>query len=267
MSFSKSVSNRFTTCRMGIEVPAMHRTDAPQILGWIRQQHMPGATIVAICSGGLVIAEAGLLDGRRATTHWFDFDSLRRRHSTTTMVGNRRYVVDRGVVTTTGVTASVPISLALVEAIAGRAHAQTLASRLGASHDWTDRHSSESFGLSLSSVWLAAKNWLMRWRHERIGIQVEQGVDEIALAFSADTYSRTYRSRAFAISSANGPIRTKRGITLLPEDSEKAAEFDYLYTAAPDERPVTALDDIQRRYGADTAAFVGLQLEYARVLH
>ena len=101
-------------------VPAMYHTDSPAVIEWIRAQSNSGATIVGICSGARVLGKAGLLAGRSATTHWFDLDSLERENPELIRVDDRRYVVDRGVVTTTGVTASVPISLALVEAIAGQ---------------------------------------------------------------------------------------------------------------------------------------------------
>src|SRR5690606_727210 len=101
-------------------VPAMHRDDDPAALQWIRSQADKGATIVAVCAGAKVVAEAGLLDGRRATTHWYYLDELRTEHPAMRYAANRRIVVDDGVATTTGITASLPMMLTLIEAIAGR---------------------------------------------------------------------------------------------------------------------------------------------------
>jgi putative intracellular protease/amidase len=247
-------------------VPAMHRTDSPAVLDWIRAQSATGAIIVGICSGAMVLAEAGLLADRSATTHWFDIDSLERDNPNLTRVDDRRYVVDRGIATTTGVTASVPISLALVEAIGGTSAATRLARRLGADEDWSARHESAAFRLSWRTAGLAALNWVSFWRHERIGIRVRSGVDEIALAFTADAYSRTYRSKAVTVSEAAGPVVLKRGLALLPDHFGDAVKIDEFVTNATNIPPVEALEttlaDIRVRYGEGVASFVALQLEY-----
>ena len=52
-------------------VPAMSRDDDPAALAWLRSQATKGAMIVGICAGAKVVGEAGLLDGKRATTHWY----------------------------------------------------------------------------------------------------------------------------------------------------------------------------------------------------
>jgi putative intracellular protease/amidase len=248
-------------------VPAMHRKDSPRVLDWIRAQSASGAIIVGICSGAMVVAETGLLAHRSATTHWFDVDSLERNNPTLTRVDDRRYVVDHGFVTTTGVTASVPVSLALVEAIGGRGEAAALARRLGAGGDWSAHHDSAAFRLSWHSVGLAVGNWFSFWRHERIGIRVAPGVDEIALAFTADAYSRTYQSKAAAIAETVGSLQTKRGLTLIPEYVGETTEMDYFAPLSRTTRPIHALDavldDIGVRYGANVASFVALQLEYS----
>jgi transcriptional regulator GlxA family with amidase domain len=92
-------------------VPAMSRDDDPAALAWIRTQAAKGATIIGVCAGAKVVAEAGLLDGRRATTHWYYLKELRDKHPSVRYVADRRLVVDRGVATTTGITASMPIAL------------------------------------------------------------------------------------------------------------------------------------------------------------
>jgi hypothetical protein len=107
-------------------------------------------------------------------------------------------VADRGVVTTTGITASIPASLALVEAIAGRAEADAVARSLGVAN-WDAGHDSGALRLDRRHARTAAGNWLAFWSHETLGLPVADGVDEIALALAADAYSRTYaraRSRS-----------------------------------------------------------------------
>jgi transcriptional regulator GlxA family with amidase domain len=61
-------------------VPQMSRPDDPKALEWIRSQADKGATIIGVCAGARVVAEAGLLDGKRATTHWYYLKRMLDRH-------------------------------------------------------------------------------------------------------------------------------------------------------------------------------------------
>ena len=63
-------------------VPAMSRDDDPAALQWIKSQAAKGAIIVGICVGAKVVGNTGLLDGKRATTHWYSLKELREEHPT-----------------------------------------------------------------------------------------------------------------------------------------------------------------------------------------
>jgi hypothetical protein len=246
-----------------VVVPAMHDPRDPAVLAWIRSQSEKGATVVGICAGARVLASAGLLHDRAGTTHWYEGSGLRRDEPTMRWVRDRRYVADHGVVTTTGVTASVPVSLALVEAIAGRARAEALARELGVD-GWDAGHDSDAFHLDRGHVRTAVGNTIAFWRHETVGVRVAPGVDEIALALMADAYSRTYRSQALAVATGRTPLRTLRGLEVLPDDAA-GRRLDAIIEL-PNGDPARALDaalgGIAARYGTRTAAFVALQLEY-----
>ena len=88
-----------------IIVPAMSRDDDPTVLTWLTKQAEKGAIIVGICAGAKVVAAAGLLDGKRATTHWYYRDAMLKQHPTIQYAADRRMVSDGRVVTTTGITA------------------------------------------------------------------------------------------------------------------------------------------------------------------
>ncbi|MBV8138962.1 MAG: transcriptional regulator, partial [Deltaproteobacteria bacterium] len=195
---------------------------------------------------------------------WYSMGRLEHKFSDTRWVRNRRYVADDSVITTTGVTASIPVSLALVEAIAGRARATEVASQLGA-QDWSAAHNSHDFALNYGYVLTAAHNELSFWSYERVGVPVSTGVDEIALALITDAYSRTYRSLALSVSQS--PIRTRRGLLLLPDVAAGTSKVtDRMLPSFDSIAPVRtlnwALDGIGEAYGEPTAAFVALQIEY-----
>lgn len=239
----------------------------PALREWLRAQAEKGATIVGICDGVPTLANAGLLIGRRATTHWRTIDRLERKHPETRWVKNRRYVADGRIITTSGVSASIPISMALIEAIAGRARAEEVGKRLGVT-EWSALHNSEQFSLTPRHLLTVLGNKAMFWRHEALGVEVRPDIDEIRLALVADAYGRTRRTQAFAVAASNEPIATRRGLTLLPD--RVGGRNDAPRTLVPGYEhlpPVHALDasldSIASSYGKPTAAFVALTMEYA----
>jgi transcriptional regulator GlxA family with amidase domain len=87
----------------------------PELIEWLRA-HGPGAKrITSVCTGAFLLAEAGLLDGRRATTHWAYADTLARRFPAVTVDPNPIFIRDGSVATSAGVTAGIDLALALVE--------------------------------------------------------------------------------------------------------------------------------------------------------
>ena len=152
-------------------VPAMSRDDDPVALSWIKSQAAKGAIIVGVCAGAKVVGNAGLLDGRRATTHWYSLKELRGKHPDMQYVADRRLVVDRGVATTTGITASMPMSLILVEAIAGRDRAEAVGRDLGLTQ-WDARHDSGAFQFTRPFALTAIGNTLAFWNREQLGIEL-----------------------------------------------------------------------------------------------
>jgi putative intracellular protease/amidase len=246
-------------------VPAMSREDDPAALAWIRAQADRGAIVIGICVGAKVVANAGLLDGRKATTHWYFLDGLLEEHPTVQYVPDRRLVVDRDVATTTGITASMPMMLTLIESIAGTDKAHAVASELGVTR-WDARHDSAAFTLTRPFARTVVGNLLAFWRREQIAIELEAGVDEISIALVADAWSRTYRSRAVALAPTADPVLTRGGIRMLPDLNRSDWQGSHLLPSFASARPAEALDrtldDIANRYGSDTAQVVAMQLEY-----
>ncbi|MEM7274110.1 MAG: GlxA family transcriptional regulator [Actinomycetota bacterium] len=86
--------------------------------------------ILSVCTGSFVLAAAGLLAGRRATTHWAYADRLAQDHPSVTVVPDELYVVDGPVVTAAGVTAGIDLALAVVAADHGEDLARAVARRM-----------------------------------------------------------------------------------------------------------------------------------------
>jgi putative intracellular protease/amidase len=247
-------------------VPAMSRDDDAVALTWIKHQAAKGATVIAVCAGAKVVAAAGLLDGRRATTHWYYLRAL-RRNPNIVYVKDRRFVVDGHVATTTGITAAMPMSLTLVEAIAGRPRAAAVAQDLGLPR-WDARHDSGAFMLTRPFALTVLRNLVAFWHRETLGIELSPGIDEVSLALVADAWSRTYRSHAVTFASAAGGIESGNGVRILPDRVSSSWPSDRVLPAIGRRTPSEALDhalaEIGDRYGKRTAGIVAMQLEYPR---
>jgi putative intracellular protease/amidase len=248
-------------------VPAMSRDDDPSALQWIRSQAARGAIVIGVCAGAKVVGDAGLLDGKRATTHWYSIGELQGKHPSIRYVANRRLVVDHGVATTTGISASMPMSLTLIEAIAGRARAQAVGRDIGLA-DWDARHNSDAFKFTRPFALTAIRNVMAFWNREQLGIELSPGVDEVSLALVADVWSRTYRSRAVTFAGAAGTLATRNGIRVVPDEVAANWPAERLLPAIGGQPPAKALEQalsaIEARYGMPTADFVAMQLEYPR---
>jgi hypothetical protein len=174
-------------------------------------------------------------------------------------VRDRRYVVDRGVATSTGITASIPLMMMLTEATSGRATAETLAMRLGVA-DWSARHDSAAFRLTAAHRKTFLRNKLSFWRHGTAHIKVDDHVDEIALGLMVDAHSRTELTKAITVGSAL--VQSRRGLRLRPDAPTASASMLEPQRDAPAQTLDRELARIASRHGAATAALVALVMEY-----
>ena len=98
--------------------------DAP-ILDWIKTVAASSRKVSSVCSGALLLTRAGLLEGKRATTHWGALDLLESLGGVTVDRASR--VVDDGVITSAGVASGIDMSFYVVEQLHGRAVADETA--------------------------------------------------------------------------------------------------------------------------------------------
>ncbi|WP_119294349.1 GlxA family transcriptional regulator [Streptomyces sp. YIM 130001] len=106
------------------------REPDPRLVEWLRREGPRTERLVSVCTGAILLARAGLLDGRRATTHWAYCDTLARHHPSIDVDPDPIYVRDGRVATSAGVTSGIDLALALVEEDLGRDAALTVARHL-----------------------------------------------------------------------------------------------------------------------------------------
>jgi transcriptional regulator GlxA family with amidase domain len=94
---------------------ALRTAKDERTLAWVRDAATRSERVASVCTGAFILAAAGLLDGRRATTHWDSCQQLAERHPQITVESDPIFVRDGNVLTSAGVTAGIDLALALIE--------------------------------------------------------------------------------------------------------------------------------------------------------
>jgi AraC family transcriptional regulator, transcriptional activator FtrA len=116
-----------------VVVPSTDDPDAdpdPGLLKALRAAHQRGVRVVSLCTGAFVLAAAGLLDGRAATTHWMHADALARRYPSIDVRADVLYIDEGDVLTSAGKTAALDLCIHLVRHDLGASAANRIARRL-----------------------------------------------------------------------------------------------------------------------------------------
>lgn len=115
-----------------VAVPAVRATGPtpPELLEALRRAYARGARLLSVCSGAFVLGEAGLLDGRRCTTHWHHAAELQRLVPSARVDPNVLYVEDGQVLTSAGTAAGIDAALHLIRQEFGERVANRLARRM-----------------------------------------------------------------------------------------------------------------------------------------
>ncbi len=193
-----------------IEAPlgldALDRADTIIVPGWVspdaapsaeliaalQHAHRRNARIVSICTGAFVLAAAGLLDGRRATTHWMHVDDLRARYPRVAVDPSVLYVVDGTIMTSAGTAAGIDLCLHIVTADYGADVAATVSRRMlmplhrsGGQAQYVDTPVPQALGDEMTE--------LLGWAVARIPVGLS--VDDLArhAAVSPRTLTRRFR--------------------------------------------------------------------------
>ncbi len=253
-----------TTVPDVVVVPALNDAEAPAekpLRDFVRTQAQAGAHILGVCHGARVLAAAGLLDGREATSHWSRLAQLRRDYPQVDWVSDRRYVDSGSVTTTAGITSGIAGALHLVDRLAGATEAERIQAEVrypGWSPDASTRLPGRSFGFGDAPVLLSAA---VPWGRPTVGIELSDGVGETDVAAEFEVH--TVASDAHAVGLADrGWVTTRHGMVLVtgaPRDVDRRVTL-----------PVTgdgpgfqgALDRLSRTAGTAAARSAAKMVDY-----
>jgi transcriptional regulator GlxA family with amidase domain len=124
----------------------------PALLDYLRSAVHRTRRIASVCTGAFVLAEAGLLDGRRATTHWRFAGSMQRRYPKIAVEEDRIFVIDGAIWTSAGMSAGVDLALTMVEKDFGTEITRAVAKLLVVYHRRTGGQSQHSTLLDLDAT-------------------------------------------------------------------------------------------------------------------
>ncbi|MEV5505241.1 GlxA family transcriptional regulator [Streptomyces orinoci] len=166
----------------------------PAALDALRRAHEEGARIVGLCTGAFVLAAAGLLDGRPATTHWMYAPTLAKRYPSVHVDPRELFVDDGDVLTSAGTAAGIDLCLHIVRTDHGADAAGALARRLvvpprrsGGQERYLDRSLPEEIGADPLAEVVA---WALEHLHEQFDVETLA-----ARAYmSRRTFDRRFRS-------------------------------------------------------------------------
>jgi putative intracellular protease/amidase len=216
------------------------------VIAWLQRQRAQGdPLLVGVCVGAQVLAEAGLLDDRPATSHWLGLIGLRRNYPQVGWTDGVRYVEDGDVITTAGVLSGVDGALRVVERMVGPAAAAKAARAVA----WPAYSPGAPAAIERSRPAPADVVALLsagyRWDRPTMGVLLTDGVGETELASVFRPYTElSYLARPLAVTPDGRPVRSRHGLTFIPRAD--------LTTAAPElDRLVVPGADAARREAAE----------------
>jgi transcriptional regulator GlxA family with amidase domain len=163
------------------------------VVGWLKAQATTARRMTSVCTGAYLLAEAGLLEGKRATTHWAHSDDFAACYPAVRLEADRIFIREGEIWTSAGITAGIDLALALIEDDLGVRVARRVAQQLVVHHRRPGGQSQFSALLDCGGVNGRFAD-LMDWVRERLGepLSVEQLADKAAM--SPRHFARAFRA-------------------------------------------------------------------------
>ncbi|WP_315837616.1 GlxA family transcriptional regulator [Bradyrhizobium prioriisuperbiae] len=176
--------------------PGVHRAAAdPRLIEWLHAASPNVRRVCSVCTGTFVLAAAGLLSGRKATTHWGSCELLGARHPEISVLVDPVFVHDRGIWTSAGVTAGIDLALSLLEDDLGHREAMRVARRLVVFLKRPGGQAQFSVPLSVQSADDRSFEEISTWIQGNLGrdLRVERLAEKAGM--SPRTFARVFRQR------------------------------------------------------------------------
>ncbi|MGG3469060.1 DJ-1/PfpI family protein [Neobacillus pocheonensis] len=183
---------------------------------WIQKHSNEKTIFLSICGGSMNLADAGVLKGKSAQSHWQAIPGLKKQYPDTHWVEDVRYVQEGNTLTTAGQSAGIDGVLHLIAQQVGEPMAAKISKEINypSYHFVQNPKVDHPFypDVKFATYWL---NLGFHWNKKQMGVLLYKGMDELALSSIFDSYGDTGTTQLFTISNSDAPIATKHHLNIV----------------------------------------------------
>jgi putative intracellular protease/amidase len=199
----------------------------PVIVNWIKDQYNERVNILAVCDGAATAAATGLFDGKPLTAHASDYVGIKSSFSKPLWVQHTSVAGNGNLFSTAGVSNATEGSLLVINKLFGAKTMKAVMEDVAYSHDGPKTaHQSNTF--HFGDKLTVGKKIIFR-KNKRLGVLLQNGINEFLLAGIMDTYNRTFPKAIESFSQSNAPVTSKYGLMLIPTGKTGSASLDELH--------------------------------------
>lgn len=227
-----------------IVIPALSIRDTnqdPQVISWIKNHFSAETRLMAVCDGASTAAATGLFDGKTITCHASVMDDLKELFPKPIWVRNVPVTKSGNLFSTAGVSNAVEGSLTVINELFGE---ETMRKVLTTIHYPANeiKTSHQSVAVNGHDKWTAAKKIFFR-KNRKLGLILNDGVDEFNLASVLETYSRTLPAKFIVFTHGQNNIVSSYGLRFLISNHASLDDIDELHVLQSGD--LTGADDIR----------------------
>ncbi len=214
-----------------IVIPNLSAMDAkhqnPVIINWIKKQYLPTTKILSVCDGSITAAATGIFDGKPITTHASDYAGIKKQYPKPLWVKNVSVTNSENLFSTGGVSNAVEGCLTVINQVFGKETMMKVKENINYPHA-LPKIEHQSIALNFSNK-LTIGNKVIFRKNKRIGVLLQNGINEFELAAVMDTYNRTFPGSIKSFATVGKNITSKYGLTIIPTGNMNSVKLDELH--------------------------------------
>lgn len=210
------------------------------IVNWIKKHYTTNAIILSVCDGAATAAATGIFDGKPITAHASDIEGIKANFSKPLWITNIGVVNSGNLYSTAGVSNATDGALMVIHKLFGAQVMEKVGADISYPHQsLKTEHQSNTFTFADK---LSIGKKILLHRNRKVGVLLNNGINEFELAAIMDTYNRTFPKSIESFSENDQPIKTKFGLTLIPTGKITKTRLDELHIINP--LIISALDQV-----------------------